>query len=282
MMEASTKSKEPKPRDLNLPAASQPSNEAKESNKVTFLTLPVEIRLQIYDLLLVSRFDRRRAPSCSVGYTDQRKVFLSMEPNPVFRTLETAILQTCKQINHEANPVLYSQNVFAIVNPEEIFRLIQQIGPVKFKLIRTLDILVPWMAEPPPWLRLLPVLAEDANGLRDIKLTWDAIDQSEYRWRFKQGVSERGLGDNLDFVRALGKIKGLEKLVIEGCYAKNWPAYLEERMGVRVQTIDQRRDEHEMRLKGAPEHRIKSVREANEKRLRELREYQRGTEGLIP
>jgi hypothetical protein len=45
------------------------------------------------------------------------------------------------------------------------------------------------------------------------------------------------LGDNLDFVRGLGKIRELEKLVISGYYAKQWPAYLEERMGVRVQAI---------------------------------------------
>jgi hypothetical protein len=36
-------------------------------------------------------------------------------------------------------------------------------------------------------------------------------------------------------VLSIGKIKGLEELVIQGCYAKNWPAYLEERMSVRVQ-----------------------------------------------
>lgn len=40
----------------------------------------------------------------------------------------------------------------------------------------------------------------------------------------ERGAKERGLGDNLDFVRLLGNIQGLEKLVIEGYYAKNWPA----------------------------------------------------------
>jgi hypothetical protein len=39
--------------------ASQPrTNEVKRSNKVTFFTLPAEIRLRIYDLLLINRFDR--------------------------------------------------------------------------------------------------------------------------------------------------------------------------------------------------------------------------------
>jgi hypothetical protein len=48
---SSTASKIPKPRDRNRPVASQPLaiNEAEGNNKVTLLTLPVEIRLQIYN-----------------------------------------------------------------------------------------------------------------------------------------------------------------------------------------------------------------------------------------
>src|ERR1700722_11305135 len=79
-IEALTKSKKPKP--CNRPAAYRPptNNEAKGNNvEVTFLTLPVEIRLQIYNLLLVSRSNDWRGRSWSVGNTDQRKVFLSME-----------------------------------------------------------------------------------------------------------------------------------------------------------------------------------------------------------
>jgi hypothetical protein len=52
--------KKPKPRDCNPLVALPPpaTNEVKVINKVTFLNLPVEIRLRIYDELLVSRFDR--------------------------------------------------------------------------------------------------------------------------------------------------------------------------------------------------------------------------------
>jgi hypothetical protein len=279
-IEALTKSKKPKP--CNRPAAYRPptNNEAKGNNvEVTFLTLPVEIRLQIYNLLLVSRSNDWRGRSWSVGNTDQRKVFLSMERNPKYRTMEPAILQTCKQIYHEANPILYSQNVFAIARPEEIFRLMLQIGLVKFKLIKKLDIWVPWMADLSPWLRLLHILVEEASGLRYLKLKWCAGFMENPR-KFERRVLERGLGDQLDFVRALGKIQGLETLVIDGYYAKNWPAYLEERMGVRVQTIDQWLDE--MRLRGDLEDRIQYICDINEQYLQDLREYQQGTEELIP
>ncbi|TVY13898.1 hypothetical protein LARI1_G006212 [Lachnellula arida] len=174
-----TASKTPKPRDRNPPIASKPLvNTAKGDHKVTLLTLPVELRLRIYDLLLM-------------------------------------------------------------------FRLIAQIGLVNLKLIKTLHIWVPYMVELSPWLQLLRILAEEAGGMRCIELGWGA--KCEFPW---QGATERGLGDNLDFVRALGRIKGLEKLVISGYYAKNWPAYLEERMHVRVQaTCGHCREESELKKK---------------------------------
>ena len=105
--EPSIASKTPKPRDRNRPVASQPpdTNEAKGNNKVTLLTLPAEIRLRIYDQLLVSRFDRMQNPSWAVGNTDQKLVLLHMAQFPQYRTMEPGILQTCKQIYHEANSI---------------------------------------------------------------------------------------------------------------------------------------------------------------------------------
>ena len=113
----------------NRPAAAAsrpPTNEAKGNNNIevtsltsglpTFLTLPVEIRLQIYDLLLISRSDERsRSRSTSARNADQIMVLLSVDPDPIYRTME---LWTCKQIHH-ANPIHYSQNVFAITWPKE-------------------------------------------------------------------------------------------------------------------------------------------------------------------
>ena len=88
--------------------------------------------------------------------------------------------------------------------------------------MKTLHIGVPWMANVAPWLRILRVLAQKATGLRSFKLGWGA--NCGFPWHVERGAKERGLGDNLDFVRLLGNIQGLEKLVIEGYYAKNWPA----------------------------------------------------------
>ena len=283
--EPSAASKTPKPRDRNrLIASKPPLDEAKGNNKVALLTLPVEIRLRIYELLLVSRFDRTQNPSWAVGNTNQKVVLLSMGQIRQYRTMEPGILQTCKQIFHEANSILYSQNVFAISEPEQMFRLIMQIGLRNFKLVKTLDIWVPWMAELSTWLQLLDILAREASGLRYIRIGWGA--ECEFPSQLERGAMERGLGDNLDFVRALGKIRGLEKLVIEGYYAKNWPGYLEERMGVQVRAIyGHCREERELEEGDLNDGELKIeklIRELNEKELQTFREYQQGTEDLIP
>lgn len=271
--------KKPKPRDRNPLVVPPPlaTNEVKGINKVTFLTLPVEIRLRIYDELLVSRFDRTQNPSWAVGNTDQKKVMLDMIQARQYRTMEPGILQTCKQIYNEANPILYSQNAFAISEPEQMFQLIVRSGLVNFRLIKKLHIWVPCMAELSPWLQLLQVLAEEASGLRYIKLGWGAD---------LAGWWGEGLGDNLDFVRALGKIQQLKKLVIEGYYAKNWPAYLDEKMGGRVEAIcglppNQGYKEREGDVVNAEQEReafIREafIREANEDNLQIFRKYQQG------
>jgi hypothetical protein len=275
----------PKPTDCNRLVTTQPpaTNNAKGNNKATFLTLPVEIRLRIYDLLLVSRFNRMQNPSWAVGNTDQKLVLLNMIQAPQYRTMEPGILRTCKQIYHEANPILYSQNVFAISEPEQMFQFIVQVGLVNFKLVKTLHIWVPWMAKLAPWLQLLYILAEEASGLRSIKLGWGA--NCDLRWHLERGAKERGLGDSLDFVRALGKIQGLEKLVIEGYYAKNWPVYLEGRIGVRVRAIcGHCREERELGERELNDEELedeKFIREMNEK-LQTFKDYQQGTEDLIP
>ena len=41
-----------------------------------------------------------------------------------------------------------------------------------------------------------------------------------------------GGGHDVDVVRALGRLKGLKKLEIDGYFAKEWPAYLEQELGM--------------------------------------------------
>lgn len=223
--------KVPTPHNRNRPVIS-PSSATKgaKGNKLTLLTLPTEIRLQIYGELLVGRYHWIHDASWAVETTDHKKVLLHMIQALQYDTMEPDILRTCKQIYHEANSRLYSQNVFSFIEPERMLGLIAQIGWENLKLVKSIDFWVPFSAELSSWLQLLHILAENSSGLRRIDLGWGAVLQEGFQ-------SERGLGDNLDFVRALGKIQGLEKLVIRGYYAKNWPAYLNAKMGGRVEAI---------------------------------------------
>jgi len=283
--EPSTASKTPEPGQCNrLIASKPPVDTAKGSNKASLLTLPVEIRLRIYDLLLVSRFDREQNPRVAVGNTNQKKILLGSKVLQfrVYRTMEPAIVQTCQQIYHEANPILYSQNVFLITEPGKMFGLIEQIGLVNLKLIKTLDIWVSWSAELSLLVQLFDTLAEEASGLRCIQVSWGLGIEPP-----KGGC----LGENLDLVRALGKIQGLETLVMTGYFAKNWPAYLEERMGVRVQIIYGYYYKADVLPKGLlndeefeneRRSREQRDRELNEKELQKFMDYQRGTVHLFP
>jgi hypothetical protein len=86
-------------------------------------------------------------------------------------------------------------------------------------------------------------------------------------------------------IQPIGSRLWLEKLVIEGYYAKNWPAYLEERMGVQVRAIcGHCRQERELKEGDLNDEELsveKLILETNEG-LQTFREYQQGTEDLIP
>lgn len=45
------------------------------------------------------------------------------------------------------------------------------------------------------------------------------------------------MGDNVEYVRALGGIQNLHEVVIKGFYARAWPGYLERMMGVAVKAM---------------------------------------------
>jgi hypothetical protein len=62
------------------------------NSKCSFLALPIEIRLQIYNILLISRTGNQKQP---IFYTGLRWV-------------DVEILQTCRQIYDEGNYILYS------------------------------------------------------------------------------------------------------------------------------------------------------------------------------
>lgn len=262
-------------RDPQATVRSPTINETKP--RPSLLTLPVEIRLQIYDLLLVSRSTREDNPSWPVGDTCQMMIMLSMSKDPQQRTMEPAILRICGQIHREAIPIIYSRNVFNFRQPDQMFRFMTQIGPTNLKLVRSLDMWIPWKAEMLPWLTLLNALSQEA-ALKYVRVALNSRYESPRVLQI--GAKERGLGDNVLFIRALARFQGLEKIHIRGHYAKHWPSYLMAKTSAQVQA--------EFGLghyEPGPDddtQTIQWIQTMNESNLYNFKEYQRGTEDLIP
>lgn len=103
-----TLSKTPNSCDRNrLTDSKSPANTTKGDNKVTLLTFPVELRLRIWELLLIKADPviLRLKPLSAYRNANQMLVLLRKRMGP-------GILQTRKQNYHEAKPILYSQLVF--------------------------------------------------------------------------------------------------------------------------------------------------------------------------
>ena len=103
---------------------------------------------------------------------------------------------------------------------------------------------------PQRWCILFNKLAEEATNIQNLSVYWDA-----------EGPIHIGLGKSVVFVRGLALLKVKKSLDIGGFYAKNWPRYLEEKMGLKPVNKDD--------IPG-------TLREKS------LRTFQRGTEHLNP
>ena len=212
-----------------------------QDQRSTFLLLPLELRLDIYEYLFLCK--KEIHPYCS----DIPRAERSISPS---------ILRTCKQIRQEASPILYSKNAFSIACPEVIFPWLRKMGRANIKLLNTIYMWVnPVMRkaknrakETGLWYKILDLLAREATGLRHLEVHWNRSFQGE------------DAGKDLRFVRKLAKIQGLKSMVVGGYYAMHWPQYLTKKMGVAV---------------------VETIYK-DEARIRGSREFQEGTEDLIP
>ena len=118
---------------------------------------------------------------------------------------------------------------------------------------------------------LLPVQFKDKSLMPSIKnesgqamiVTQDDIRTLKERDQHaRQAIDDilRLSRSYLRFVRKLAKIQGLKSMVVGGYYAMHWPQYLTKQMGVAVV----------------------ETKYKDEARIRGLREFQQGTEDLIP
>lgn len=196
---------------------------------VTFFTLPVELRLRIYDHVLISRW----YPGEKLWPMDRDKKMIMVDDRIDEKAsgsdtfTSPALLRTCRTIYLEASPILYTKNSFGVRDPRSLTAFMQQIGSTNTRYLRTLILRVtPSLSTSESWVKLLDNLAQNLTGLRKITIVFYSVHRHSLRaWR---------LGNDLNFVHALAKIQGLKTLEIRGVYAPHWPACLEEKMGVSV------------------------------------------------
>ncbi|KAK4219461.1 hypothetical protein QBC37DRAFT_272667 [Rhypophila decipiens] len=72
--------------------------------------IPVEIRLEIYNYLLVLHLQPPQTPSLITTTSTNTPIHSFIDPTSPL--LHPSILSTCRQIYHEALPTLYAQNIF--------------------------------------------------------------------------------------------------------------------------------------------------------------------------
>ncbi|KAF2141103.1 uncharacterized protein K452DRAFT_319347 [Aplosporella prunicola CBS 121167] len=226
-----------------------------------FLGLSPEIRLLIYHHVLSGIIYvnlRQDEPGCITSFKADIGDYR-------YKTLTPAIIRTCKQICHEVAPILYSRNSF-LLSPRLFIDWLDTIGPVNVKYLRYLKVFVPpmytvekpnKMRGPPPgkdrptdWYAVLNELGREATNLRLVTIEWQAnVRHGEY-----------GGGKDMELVRCLGTLH-VEKLTLAGFYARHWPDYLRAQMGQAI-------------VVEMPPH--------NDLMARRLREFQEGTEDLVP
>jgi hypothetical protein len=177
-------------------------DKTKENNKASLVSIPLEIRHQIYGLLLVSQDD---LPARLPLRNDRERRTQRKWRKYQYNTSMGNILQTCKQIYHEARWVLYSQNVFRFYDPRQTLDFIHLIGLENLKLVKRLDFGVWSIIDRPPILPLFNLLAEEADGLQGFHI----------RWAFTREYSGllRGLNAKLD-ARALEELRKILAPVI--------------------------------------------------------------------
>lgn len=200
----------------------------------TLLTVPTEIRLEIYKYLLIGKstrtINRRRCtevicnrPPPTPTYWDSLK-----EPEHCCcsNQLSIAVLRTCKQIYREGVDVLYSQNHFAVGNRNSDYVMpnvklfFDQIRPTNISYIQKLTLLIPCGRKRslPIWYAILRLLALWAP-LRDLTIRF-----TQY-WAPSKNVEWKGVGFEQEMVKLLAMNQHLQTLRFLGPFDKTWVEY---------------------------------------------------------
>lgn len=240
-----------------------------DTEKASFLGLPVELRLRIYTELLVSR-----TPNEVVGYDFSKlpaepmhgssRQWISLDgfldttdrnlPRGIWRdirggtrrrshlNIDPRILRVCKQINNEACSILYRWNVFYGKDVSSVLYFFERIGERNLSFLRSLIIRVELLHyernEVPDWLHIVRILASKALGLRHLVVRFHL----SMCWGGAQ-PDQRDL-DIASFIRGLADIRELRELDLQHYYARHWIDFLGQAMPQTQVTGVSRLDDH--------------------------------------
>ena len=215
----------------------------------TFLSLPLEIRIQVYDLALVRRFeyDIEDIPITLVRV--ENGIGCEYEPLPP----SPALLRSNRQIHIEAAPTLYGSNIFKCSAPRNLEAWLTQIGSANSGSVRhlhlsvtlcvseegttqvyeflhphdvkhlSLEIILEIQGASQDWLSLFRKLSSEALGLRTLYVG--------FLWIFEF----TGFGTDPErLVEEIGRLKGLERICMGGMVARKWVDSLREITGAKV------------------------------------------------
>lgn len=191
----------------NLTALSQAVPAPSAGARITLLSLPLEIRLQIYKNLLCTTDNR-------VSDGQNRRSRLLMTP------LSSALLCICKTIHSEATPILYKENLFDFRHSTDTVKWLNNIGRINTGLLRTLQVTtcLMWLSHIEEWLSIFNLLGSQAHGLK----------------HFSINFPESVLGYQHTTVQSLAEIRSLELLELGGKFDEDWLAYLKGHSHARI------------------------------------------------
>lgn len=170
---------------------------------ITFLSLPWELRTQIYDYVLLlpdSKTWISGSPLSPTSPTSPAFTFASPPPYsdapmppspPEFSNGPATLLSACLLINREASQVLYRRNSFKLKVAQALLKWLVAIGPQNTQHLKSLHIIASSRSSD-SWPKVLRTLGDRAHGLRNIFISWRLISSmdrtaSGMHWR-KSGV----------------------------------------------------------------------------------------------
>ena len=186
-----------------------------------FLSLPLKIRLRIYQYAFASVSlepygPRYGKPTSAISFS--RSWSLPATPG---------LLRVSHRMYTEAVEVLYGSNTFHFSNPNYPLNWLKSIGSINIGRLRKLSIFVEAYNvrdnRKQKWLLIFQKLYEELSSLEILRVFFDAYNRSL-----------TGLGKDPDIHVAIGRLRSLEIIQMNGDYSPHLPEFLRRETGADV------------------------------------------------